>query len=299
AGVGAAVVGSVAAGAYWYRGTDGQVLEAGRQGAAPKPPTVDQPTANKDFLVADRPLTDQAAVARHVNYYEFSPIKVGTWRKAAVLPVRPWTLTVDGLVGKPKTFDVDELAKLFGDEQRVYRHRCVETWAMVVPWSGFPLRKILEYVEPKASASYVRFVTADVQALTGVAPPGGFPWPYEEGLTLPEAMNELSFLATGFYGEPIFKQNGAPVRLVLPWKYGFKSAKSLVKIELTDRRPDTFWNTAAPHEYGFYANVDPAVDHPRWSQKTEWMIDTREQFPTKPYNGYGEWVAKLYTGKEV
>ena len=308
-GIGGAVVGSGYAGWAWYRGTDAAVLQAGREQArvpeVPAAPDVADDSdpwskiAVDDRFTVDRPISDQADVARYVNYYEFSPRKVGTWRKAAALPVRPWTLTVDGLVHKPRTFDIDELAKTFALEQRVYRHRCVETWAMVVPWIGFPLRKLIDLVDPLATAEYVRFVTADVQRLTGIAPPDGFTWPYGEALTMAEATNELAFLATGFYGEPLFKQNGAPIRLVVPWKYGYKSAKSLVRIEFTDSRPATFWNTANPAEYGFYSNVNPNVDHPRWSQKSEWMIPNRlDRRPTQVYNGYGDQVAGMYTGKE-
>lgn len=285
-------------GYLWYRGTDQQVLEAGRE-------TVSQPeykfeTSNEpDFQRVDRPLTALEAVARHVNFYEFNPYKIGTWRKAAALPTHPWDVTVRGLVHKPTTFTIDELEKAMGLEQRVYRHRCVEAWAMVVPWVGFPLRKLMDYVQPMARAKYVRFRSFDVEALTKIAPPDGFPWPYTEGLTIAEAANELAFLATGAYGERLLKQNGAPIRLVAPWKYGFKSAKSLVSIEFTETKPETFWNVSVPHEYGFFANVNPAVDHPRWSQKREYMIDTKAYHPTRLYNGYEKWVASLYQGNEV
>lgn len=325
--IGLGLGGLAAAGAggyWWYKGTESMILDASRSGVAggAKPGNEHQPAAPKkiaasnpgepkkpteklvldparEFAAADRPITKQGKVAEYVNYYEFNPYKAGTWRKAAALPVRPWTVEVGGLVQTPQIFDIDKLIKDFAQEQRVYRHRCVETWAMVVPWNGFPLRKLVEKVQPLDNAKYVRFVTADIQKLTGLVPPREFEWPYVEALTIAEAVNELAFIATGFYGEPLFKQNGAPVRLVAPWKYGFKSAKSIVRIEFVERKPATFWNTAAPHEYGFFANVNPEVDHPRWSQRTEWMIDTGERFPTKPYNGYERWVGELYTGNEV
>jgi sulfoxide reductase catalytic subunit YedY len=281
-----------------YRGTDKQILDAGKQPIDAQRDS-SEPTTAAEFANADRPETKLEAFARYVNYYEFSPIKAGTWRKAALLPTSPWEIAVGGLVENPCTMSVDDLVKKFGREQRVYRHRCVETWAAVVPWIGVPLRKLVAHVRPTSNAKYVAFRTADIQKLTGVAPPGGFTWPYREAVTLAEANCELAFLATGAYGAPLLKQNGAPVRLVLPWKYGFKSAKSLASIEFVEKRPTTFWNDAAPHEYGFYANVDPAVDHPRWSQKTEWMIDTQERHPTVKYNGYGKWASALYRGDEV
>jgi methionine sulfoxide reductase catalytic subunit len=285
-------------GYLWYRGTDKQVLQAGR-GVEGLPDYKFDLSNEPDFQKVDRPVTALEAVARHVNFYEFNPYKVGTWRKAAALPTHPWEITVRGLVHRPTTFSVEDLERKIGLEQRVYRHRCVETWAMVVPWVGFPLRKLLDLVEPMAKAKYVRFRSFDVEALTKIAPPDGFPWPYTEGLTIAEAANDLAFIATGAYGERLLKQNGAPLRLVVPWKYGFKSAKSLVSIEFTEAKPATFWNAAAADEYGFYANVNPGVDHPRWSQKSEYMIDTSVRHPTLLYNGYGKWVSSLYKGDEV
>lgn len=283
---------------YRFRGTDEQILAAGRS----ELPTDDQPEPRIEKVIdysLGRAVTEQANVARYVNFYELSPTKFGTWRKADAIPVDPWTITIDGLVQNPMTMDIDELLRTFDLEQRVYRHRCVEAWAMVVPWMGIPFRKIIDKVQPLDKATYVRFVSADIQRLVGREHDSRYRWPYQEGLTIAEANNELTFLATGYYGERLFKQNGAPIRLIVPWKYGFKSAKSLVHIEFTDKKPWTFWNAAAPDEYGFYANVNPAVDHPRWSQKQEWMIDTREVHPTERYNGYGKWVADLYTGNEV
>lgn len=284
-------------GYQWYKGTDRAILGTNAGDAALHLPPYSV-TREVGFPL-DRPATRLAEVGRYNNFYEFSPRKVGLWRYASRIPIRPWTITVDGLCHRPTTFDIDQLESMFGLEQRVYRHRCVEAWAMVVPWNGFSLRRLLDKVEPKGEAKYVRFVTADMEKLTSIPSPAGFPWPYQEALTIQEATNELAFLATGFYGERLFRQNGAPIRLVVPWKYGFKSAKSIARIELTDQRPSTFWNAAVPEEYGFFANVDPNVDHPRWSQKTEWMIDTYAEFPTQPYNGYGPWVGHLYKGNEV
>lgn len=294
-GGGAAIAG---AGYQIYRGTDRQVLEAGR-GAVEAGNYEFETSKEPDFRTVDRPITALESVARHVNFYEFNPHKIGTWRKAAALPTHPWEITVRGLVHKPMTFTIDELERRMGLEQRVYRHRCVETWAMVVPWVGFPLRKLMDLVEPMSKAKHLRFRSFDAEAVAKVVPPDGFPWPYTEGLTIQEAANELAFLATGAYGERLLKQNGAPIRLVAPWKYGFKSAKSLVAIEFTEQQPATFWNTAAPSEYGYFANVNPSVNHPRWSQATEWMIDTNARHPTKLYNGYGRWVSSLYQGGEL
>jgi len=286
------------AGYLWYRGTDKQVLEAGRGNVA-LPELSFRKADRPEFQQVGRPITSLAVFGRHVNFYEFNPHKAGTWRMTAALPTKPWEITVRGMVHRPLTFSVDELEVKIGLEQRVYRHRCVETWAMVVPWVGFPLRKLMDLVEPMASAKYVRFRTCDVDAVAKVTPPQGFPWPYTEGLTIAEAANDLAFIATGAYGERLLKQNGAPIRLVVPWKYGFKSAKSLTAIEFTNRRPNTFWNDSLPDEYGFFANVNPDVDHPRWSQKTEWMVDGGARHPTRPYNGYEPWVGSMYHGDEV
>jgi sulfoxide reductase catalytic subunit YedY len=206
----------------------------------------------------------------------------------------PWTLEVGGLVGKPRTFDLEDLLRAFPLEERIYRHRCVEAWAMVVPWTGFPLAALLRQVEPLPSARFVRFVSFERPSEASHQKDRSQPWPYTEGLTLAEASNELAFLATGMYGHPLLKQHGSPVRLVVPWKYGFKSAKAIVRIELTAEQPATFWNTLMPHEYDFWANVNPTVPHPRWSQEKERLLGTGETRPTQRYNGYAEWVAHLY-----
>jgi len=248
---------------------------------------------NPTFSSADRPLTVEVEAARYCNFYEFSSGK-SVWRSVGRFRPVPWALEVAGLVARPTTYDIDELLRAFPLEERIYRHRCVEAWAMVAPWTGFALAKLLRRAEPLPGARFVRFVSFSRPNEATRQTIRSFPWPYTEGLTLAEATNELAFVATGMYGRPLLKQHGAPVRLVVPWKYGFKSAKSIVRIELTDKRPATFWNTMAADEYGFQANVDPTVPHPRWSQASERMLGTGERRPTLRYNGYGEWVGKLY-----
>lgn len=254
-----------------------------------------------------RPETKEEDAARYTNFYEFSGSKANYQLVGDFKPL-PWKFEISGLCAKPRTFDIDDIYKMMAFEERDYRHRCVETWAMCVPWTGFPLRDLLKLVEPTAQAKFVGFQTfnvpneKDAQAglPTFVGPNmsslfSSYPWPYTEGLRIDEAMNELAFIATGIYGKPLAKQHGAPIRLVLPWKYGFKSCKSIVRIVLTDTQPATFWNTLAPQEYGFTANVNPEVPHPRWSQAIEWMLPSRaDQYDTVIYNGYGDYVAKLY-----
>jgi sulfoxide reductase catalytic subunit YedY len=216
------------------------------------------------------------------------------WRYIDRFEPEPWTVEVAGLCARPRTYDLDSLLRTFPLEERVYRHRCVEAWAMVVPWAGFPLRELIRRASPLPEARFVRFLSFHRPAEASRQAASSDPWPYTEGLTLEEATNELTFLATGMYGHPLLKQHGAPIRLVVPWKYGFKGAKSIVRIEFTGQQPATFWNTLQPNEYDFWANVDPEVPHPRWSQRTEWMLDTRERFDTVVYNGYGRWVGRLY-----
>ena len=227
------------------------------------------------------------------NFYEFTSSKE-VFRHISGFNPTPWSFEVTGLCKNPRTYDLDQIVSTFPLEERAYRHRCVETWAMCVPWTGFALRDLIAAADPLPTAKYVRFETFMRPAEARQQLDSNYPWPYQEGLTLAEATNELAFIATGIYGAPLPKQNGAPVRLVFPWKYGFKSIKSIVKIELTDKQPSTFWNSLNPHEYSFEANVDPAVPHPRWSQQYEWMLGSRENFDTVKYNGYGEWVASLY-----
>jgi sulfoxide reductase catalytic subunit YedY len=265
----------------------------GASGALPSYEPIAAPRS-PDYRL-DRPLTEESAAARYNNFYEFTEDKERVHDLARALRLRPWTLEVAGLVQHPGTFDVDELRRTFPVEERLYRHRCVEAWAMAVPWVGFPLRALLDRVQPLAAARYVRFVSfLRPEEAPNQAPRSHYPWPYFEGLTIQEAAHPLTFMAIGIYGHAMPPQHGAPIRLVVPWKYGFKSIKSVVRIELTAERPPTFWNTVAAHEYDFAANVDPGVPHPRWSQASERMIDTGERRPTLRFNGYGEMVAGLY-----
>jgi sulfoxide reductase catalytic subunit YedY len=277
------------------RPTDEEIEKAGAPDAVPTVrPGVFPAHRNAKFEYG-RDETPRRAAAEFTNFYEFSGGK-DNWRHVAQFKPSPWTLEVGGLCAKPRRFNLDDLFKLFALEERAYRHRCVETWAMCIPWTGFALRDLLKLVEPRHEAQYVVFETFERHdEAAGFDRAPNLPWPYTEGLTIAEASNELAFLALGIYGEPLPKQHGAPVRLAVPWKYGFKSAKSLVRITCAAARPATFWNTVAPHEYGFEANVDPEVAHPRWSQRTEWMLGSRERFTTVKYNGYGDSVAKLYS----
>ena len=239
------------------------------------------------------PLNSFQDITTYNNYYEFSTSKSAPVTMAANFPTSPWQVEVSGLVNNPKTYDMDDLLN-FEQEERIYRLRCVEGWSMVIPWNGFPLSKILNEVEPTSAATHVRFETIlDKKNMPGQNS-AYFPWPYVEGLEVAEAMNDLAILSTGLYGETLLPQNGAPIRLVVPWKYGFKSIKSIVKIELVDTMPTSLWMESAPNEYGFFANVNPNVDHPRWSQATERRIGELGRRKTIMYNGYEEQVAHLY-----
>lgn len=253
------------------------------------------PAPRNPAYTLDRPLTDRTVAAAYTNFYEFRNDKDRIAELAAGLTLRPWTVTLDGLVEQPRTVDVDELLRRLPVEERLYRHRCVEAWAMAVPWTGMPLRSLVELARPLSSARYLRMVSfmRPAEAI-GQRVDTWYDWPYHEGLSLAEATNELAFVATGIYAKPLPPQHGAPLRLVVPWKYGYKSIKSIVRFEFVAERPPTFWNEQAPNEYGFVSNVDPAVPHPRWSQATERMLGTGERRPTLPYNGYAEWVADLY-----
>ncbi len=248
---------------------------------------------NPAFSV-ERPITPEKAALTYNNFYEFTADKRGVWKRVHEFQPRPWQVEVGGHVNKPAVYDVDDLLGAMPIEERVYRHRCVEAWSMVVPWNGFPLKALIKKVEPTARAKFVKFTSFYDPEVAPGQRQIGLPWPYTEGLTLAEAMNELTFLATGIYGHLQPPQHGAPIRLVTPWKYGYKSIKSIVKIEFTETQPKTFWNTLVPHEYGFVSNVDPEVPHPRWSQKEERMIGIDKVVPTLKYNGYGKWVANLY-----
>lgn len=238
-------------------------------------------------------------ITHYNNYYEFTTDKEGVANLASDFSTSPWEIEVSGLVNQGGKFSVDELTRRYPPEERIYRLRCVEAWSMVIPWMGFPLARLLADVEPTADARYVRFETLyDPQAMPGQNSPF-YPWPYQEGLRLDEAMHDLTLLATGLYGGELPAQNGGGLRLVVPWKYGFKSIKAITKIELTDTQPQTFWNTIAANEYGFYANVNPQVDHPRWSQRTERRIGELSRRETLPFNGYAEQVSALYDGMDL
>ncbi len=238
-------------------------------------------------------------ITNYNNYYEFTTDKQRVAGLAKDFKTTPWTIEVGGLVNKPQTFGIEDLLKTFQQEERIYRLRCVEAWSMVIPWEGFTLASLLNMVEPTSDAKYVRFETVYRPDEMPGQKSSFYSWPYQEGLRLDEAMNDLTFLATGLYGEPNVPQNGAPIRLVVPWKYGFKSIKSIVKIELIAEQPATLWNAIAPNEYGFYSNVNPDVDHPRWSQVSERRIGELSRVPTLPFNGYGEQVAALYDGMDL
>jgi sulfoxide reductase catalytic subunit YedY len=253
------------------------------------------PVKQNEKFTLDRPVTDEKINTNYNNFYEFGPTKSVT-RAAQALKLRPWTIKIDGMVEKPFDIAIDDLIRKMPIEERLYRHRCVEAWAMAVPWTGFPLKALVDLAKPLASAKYVTMQTFQDKASAPGQRQVWYPWPYTEGLTVAEAANDLAFLVTGVYGKPLANQFGAPLRLAVPWKYGFKSVKSLVRVTFTDERPKTFWEALQASEYGFWANVNPEVAHPRWSQAKERMLGTDEMRPTLIYNGYGEHVAGLYSG---
>ncbi len=248
-----------------------------------------------DSFINKRPLTKEKFATTYNNFYEFGSSK-NIWRSAQKLNTKPWLIKIDGLIEKPIEIDADELISMMGKiEERIYRHRCVEAWAMTLPWSGFEFSKLIDFAKPLHNAKYIRIETFFDPKIARGQKQSWYPWPYVEGLTIQEAYNPLSFIATGIYGKDLPKQNGAPLRLVLPWKYGFKSIKSIRKISFTDDKPVSFWEQLQPNEYGFWANVNPNVPHPRWSQKNEKLIgDEIDIVPTEIFNGYGEYVAHLY-----
>ncbi|MDJ0679478.1 MAG: protein-methionine-sulfoxide reductase catalytic subunit MsrP [Xenococcaceae cyanobacterium MO_167.B52] len=264
-------------------------------------PNIANFTKNPTFYKLKRPITEEKLAAQYNNFYEFGGTKK-IWLDAQKLPTENWKVEVTGLVKNPQTYDIDDLKQKFPLEERVYRFRCVEAWSMVLPWIGFPMQKLIAAVEPTSQAKYVRFTSFyDPEITTGPGfHLGSLPWPYQEGLRIEEMANELAFFAVGIYGHDLPKQHGAPLRMVIPWKYGFKGAKSIVKIEFLDSQPATYWNTINSREYDFEANVNPNKPHPRWSQATEKFISkgpdlSWEIKETLPYNGYGEYVASLYS----
>jgi sulfoxide reductase catalytic subunit YedY len=285
----------------WMAGAAGLALATGFAGELRAAPL----QAGKSPFSTDEKRTSREDITTYNNYYEFGLDKSDPAKNAHALKTSPWTVKVDGLVGKPGEFAVEDLIKASPLEERIYRMRCVEGWSMVIPWVGFPLAELVKRVEPLGSAKYVAFETAnrpdEMPLLKSVFPV--LDWPYREGLRLDEAMNPLTLLAVGLYGETLPNQNGAPIRLVVPWKYGFKGIKSITRISFVEKQPQTAWNTQASNEYGFYANVNPNVDHPRWSQATERRIGEGGLFvkrrPTLMFNGYAEQVASLYSGMDL
>lgn len=253
---------------------------------------------NAAYDLAGRSLTAEETAAKYNNFYEFTTDKDRVWKLAQGYPAAPWKVEVGGLVKTPRTLDLDDFFKRFPLEERLYRFRCVERWAMQVPWTGFPLRSLVDYLEPRGDARYVRFVSVlDKERMPGQRQPW-YPWPYYEALRLDEARHPLAFVVVGSYGHPLPMQHGAPWRLALPWKYGYKGPKSVVRIEFTKEQPGTFWNDLQAAEYGFYSNINPQKPHPRWSQAEETDIGTQQVRPTLLYGGYSQ-VAELYTGREA
>ena len=261
-------------------------------------PTADlYPATRNDAYTIERPITPEFLNLKYNNFYEFGSHK-SIARLAQRLPIRPWDVVIDGLVEQERTIGFDELVRAMPLEERLYRHRCVEAWSMTIAWAGFPMSKLVEFARPLSSAKYVRMETFENPEVAPGQRASWYPWPYVEGVTMSEATNELAFLVTGAYGKPLAKQFGAPLRLALPWKYGFKSIKSIVRFEFTAERPVSFWEEVQAAEYGFWANVNPEVPHPRWSQASERDLETGERIPTRLFNGYADEVAHLYKGLE-
>ena len=258
-------------------------------------------TVKSPLSTTGEPLTSLADITSYNNFYEFGTNKTDPSHNAAALPTRPWSIKVSGMVKTPKTIDIDTILKMHALEDRTYRFRCVEGWSMVVPWVGYSLSELIKACDPLPSAKYVQFLSYFSGKVEKWAP-FGYNWPYSEGLRMDEAMNPLTLLTVGLYGDVLPNQDGAPVRLIVPWKYGFKSAKSIVALKFTDKQPPTTWNDAAANEYGFYSNVNPNVDHPRWSQKTERRLGLpfyAQRKPTLIFNGYGDFVASMYNGMDL
>ena len=253
------------------------------------------PVPRNETYKIERPVTPEKINTTYNNFYEFGSSKQ-IYSAAQALNIRPWEISIDGAIEKPITIAIDDLLKQMPLEERMYRHRCVEAWSMTVPWSGFALSELVKLAKPTSEAKFVRFETFEDKSVASGQKQFWYPWPYTEGVTMAEATNELAFLVTGAYGKPLAKQMGAPLRLALPWKYGFKSIKSIKRISFVKDRPVSFWEELAPAEYGFWENVNPDVPHPRWSQATERDLETGKRLPTKLFNGYSEYVAELYKG---
>jgi sulfoxide reductase catalytic subunit YedY len=271
------------------------VLSAGLPPQKGKPELLPMSAPRNPEYKVDYPITSERVATSFNNYYEFTESKAQVWKLAEKFESRPWEIKIAGLVEKPRKIDVDDLIRQMQLEERVYRLRCVEAWFMVIPWIGFPMKKFVEWCAPKPKARYVHMVSfyRPSQA-EGQREGTWYRWPYHEALTLAEATHELALLVVGMYGKTLPNQNGAPLRLIVPWKYGFKSIKGITRFEFTDKQPATFWNAAVPAEYDLVANVDPSKPHPRWSQAAEYAIGTGERVPTRPYNGYEKYVASLY-----
>jgi methionine sulfoxide reductase catalytic subunit len=251
------------------------------------------PAKRNDSFVLDRPITPEEINGKYNNFYEFGFSK-SIYTTVGTLKTRPWSVKIDGMVEKKNDLAIDDLIKAMPLEERLYRHRCVEAWSMAIPWTGFSLKALIDLAKPLAAAKYVRFETFLDPKMGPEQRQILYPWPYVEGLTMAEATNDLAFLVTGAYGKPLAKQHGAPLRLAVPWKYGFKSIKSIVRISFVDKRPVSYWEALQASEYGFWANVNPQVPHPRWSQASEEILGTGERRPTLLFNGYGDYVAGLY-----
>jgi sulfoxide reductase catalytic subunit YedY len=261
-------------------------------------PTADlYPAPRNSRYTIERPITPESINTNYNNFYEFGTHK-NIAAAAQALPTRPWEVKIDGLVENEQTFQIDELIRKMPLEERLYRHRCVEAWSMTVPWTGFPLAELVKLANPLGDAAYLRMETFLMPDIATGQQQVWYPWPYVEGVTIAEATNELAFIVTGAYGKPVDKAMGAPLRLHLPWKYGFKSIKSIVRFTFTDERPQSYWEALGPDEYGFWANVNPEVPHPRWSQAMERDITNNESIPTRLFNGYAEYVAALYKDLE-
>ena len=288
----------------WLRGAGftglglGAALAAGLSGAA-MAAIGGYPFPRNGAYTLDRAITDEEEATTYTNFYEFGSSK-NIWKKTRDMVTDPWAVTIDGMVETEIKIDATDLVAAMGDtEERLYRHRCVEAWAMAVPWSGVPLANLIKVAKPTAGAKYLRMETFLDPAIAPGQTQSWYPWPYVEGLTIEEAQNELAFLATGIYGKPLPNQNGAPIRLVVPWKYGFKSIKSITRFTFTDQRPTSFWEELAAKEYGFWANVNPGIPHPRWPQKTEKLLGTNARVPTQIFNGYRDQVEHLYADMKV